>query len=143
MGNLIREVDAWLGKGLFVPIIIRVCQITGQSQFAVSRVLWFMAGLYLLYYTTNLIGQILMGALCIFLMLSASLRADMPKEGTLWLRVFWWICLIFDALSAFAGGVLARIASDILILFAEYAITIRTIPPRAKGLSPVKRSAKA
>jgi hypothetical protein len=127
---MLREADAWLGKTLFVPIIIRICQLTRQSQYAISRLLWFMAGLYLLYYTTDFWGRVLMGTLCFALMLSASLRADMPKVGQLWLRVFWWFCLITDGLREFTGDASGRIVSDILILFAEYAITIRTIPPR-------------
>jgi hypothetical protein len=142
MHVLVREVDAWLGKTLFIPIIIRICQLTGQSQFAISRLLWFLAGLYLLYYTTGFWGRILMGALCFVLMLSASLRADMPKEGTLWLRLFWWFCLVSDGLRIFSGDPTARIASDILILFAEYAITIKTIPPQEKR-SRIKKEAEA
>jgi hypothetical protein len=29
MSQLLREADAWLGKTLFIPIIIRFCQLTG------------------------------------------------------------------------------------------------------------------
>ena len=43
------KIDHWIGKTLFVPPIVKLCQLTRQSQFAVSRLFWFVAaqeGLY-------------------------------------------------------------------------------------------------
>src|SRR3546814_13593761 len=37
------KIDQWIGKTLFVPPIIKLCQLTRQSQFAVSRLFWFIA----------------------------------------------------------------------------------------------------
>src|SRR3546814_5005009 len=39
------KIDQWIGKTLFVPPIIKLCQLTRQSQFAVSRLFWFIAAL--------------------------------------------------------------------------------------------------
>jgi len=41
----IANIDLWVGKTLFVPPIIKLCQLTGQTQFAVSRLFWFIAAL--------------------------------------------------------------------------------------------------
>jgi len=127
------EVDAWAGKTLFVPIIIRVCQLTGQSQYAISRLLWLMAGLYLLYFAEGAANTIIFGLLCFFLMLSAGLRADMPTHGFVWVRAMWWAFFLYDALLMAIGEADRHVAADIIILFAEYATTITTVPPRSTG----------
>lgn len=84
-----------------------------------------------------------MGVLCFALMLSASLRADMPKQSQLWARIFWWFCLVADGARIAGGDPTARLAADLLILFAEYAITITTIPPRETKPVKAKVEAKA
>ena len=42
---LFARADAWVGKTLFIPPIIKLCQLTRQTQFAVSRLFWFIAAL--------------------------------------------------------------------------------------------------
>src|SRR3546814_916970 len=39
------KIDHWIGRMLFVPPIIKLCQLTRQSQFAVARLFWFIASL--------------------------------------------------------------------------------------------------
>jgi len=34
-------IDHWIGKALFIPLIIKFCLLTGQSQFVASRLLRF------------------------------------------------------------------------------------------------------
>ena len=41
----LTSVDVWIGRTLFLPPIIKFCQLTRQSQFAVSRLFWFLAAL--------------------------------------------------------------------------------------------------
>ena len=41
--SIIRRLDIWLGKTLFHPPIILICQRTRQTQYAVHRALWFFS----------------------------------------------------------------------------------------------------
>src|SRR3546814_8894588 len=71
----LTSIDLWIGKKLFVPPIIKLCQLTRQSQFAVSRLFWFIAALDGFYRAETLLGSILFGGMSIVMMVTASLRA--------------------------------------------------------------------
>lgn len=92
---ILTDIDLWIGKTLFVPPIVRLCQLTGQSQFAVSRLFWFIAALDGFYRSETLVSSIVFGLMSLFMMLTA-------------LSIEFWV----------------------FVLIAEYAATIRTIPPR-------------
>src|SRR3546814_14333029 len=77
----LTSIDLWIGKKLFVPPIIKLCQLTRQSQFAVSRLFWFIAALDGFYRAETLLGSILFGGMSIVMMVTASLRADMPTRS--------------------------------------------------------------
>jgi hypothetical protein len=49
----------------------------------------------------------------------------------MWVRLLWWALLMFDLIMMASGQASRHITADMLILFAEYAVTITTIPPRA------------
>lgn len=128
-GMTLHEVDAWIGKTLFIPPIVKLCQVTRQSQFAVSRLFWFVAALDQLRLAETLGGQIFAGLFSLFMMLTASLRADSPAFSLMWFRM---LALVFLGLDIFAGivhGTWDGIEIWVLVLIAEYAATIRTIPP--------------
>jgi len=38
--SLPGKIDQWIGSTLFVPPIVRLCQLTKQGQFAVARLFW-------------------------------------------------------------------------------------------------------
>ena len=139
----IAELDAWLGKTLFIPPIIKICQMTRQSQFAVSRTIWFFVALDQLRIASSLLNQIIAGAFAIVMMLTASLRADMPSMSMLWFRVLGWIFAILDLLAGLLGNQWRGVEIWPLVLFAEYAATIRTIPPSEadKKRSEARRTA--
>src|SRR3546814_8602243 len=83
----LTSIDLWIGKKLFVPPIIKLCQLTRQSQFAVSRLFWFIAALDGFYRAETLLGSILFGGMSIVMMVTASLRADMPTGSLIWFRM--------------------------------------------------------
>src|SRR5688500_3274705 len=56
---LFTKLDTWVGKTLFIPPIIRFCQATRQSQFAVSRFFWFVAALDGFYRAETLFSSVL------------------------------------------------------------------------------------
>jgi len=125
----IANIDLWVGKTLFVPPIIKLCQLTGQTQFAVSRLFWFIAALDQLRVAETLGQKIIAGLFCLFMMVSASLRADMPAFSMLWFRMWALVFLILDTIRGLHVGDWKGIEIWVLVLFAEYAATIRTIPP--------------
>ena len=125
----VTDIDVWIGKTLFAPPIIKFCQLTGQTQFAVSRLFWFIAALDQLRVAQTLGAQILAGIFCVVMMLTASLRADMPTQSLLWFRMLALALLVVDVAQGIATGHWLGVEFWILVLIAEYAGTIRTIPP--------------
>jgi hypothetical protein len=127
---LLNRIDHWIGKTLFVPPIIKFCQWTRQSQFAVSRLFWFVAALDGFYRAETVLGSVLFGGLSLYMMVTASLRADSPTLSFAFFRIVTLIFLVFDIIEGLTGEGWMGVEFWILVLFAEYAATIRTIPPR-------------
>jgi hypothetical protein len=141
---IIETIDLWVGKKLFVPPIIRFCQLTRQSQFAVSRLFWFVAAMDGFYRADTVFSAILFGVLSLVMMVTAALRADMPTRSSMWFRM---LALTFLAMDLAAGAVTGNWAGTefwLFVLIAEYASTIRTIPPRElnKADAPVSSTAR-
>jgi hypothetical protein len=122
-------IDLWIGKTLFLPPIIKFCQWTRQSQFAVSRLFWFIAALDGFYRADTLFASVLFGGLSLFMMVTASLRADMPTRSSLFFRMLAIAFLMLDLLKGATTGLWAGVEFWLIVLIAEYAATIRTIPP--------------
>lgn len=125
----LTNIDLWIGKTLFVPPVIKLCQLTGQSQFAVSRLFWFVAALDGFYRADTLISAIIFGGMSIFMMLTASLRADIPTSSSVWFRMLAFGFLVLDLMQAAGTGEWLGTEFWVFVLVAEYAATIRTIPP--------------
>ncbi|WP_236643599.1 hypothetical protein [Flavisphingopyxis soli] len=129
-GMSFAKIDHWIGKTLFIPPIVKLCQLTRQTQFAVSRLFWFLAALDGLYRAQTLFGSILWGGISIVMMISAGWRADMPTRSSMVFRLLAAALFIADLLKAAATGELAGAEFWVFVLVAEYAAIIRTIPPR-------------
>lgn len=125
----LASIDLWIGKTLFLPPIIKLCQLTRQSQFAVSRLFWFIAALDGFYRADTLFSSVMFGGLSLFMMVTASLRADMPTRSSLFFRMLAILFLGLDIMEAITTRHWAGVEFWILVLIAEYAATIRTIPP--------------
>ena len=123
------KIDAWVGKTLFIPPIIRLCQVTRQSQFAVSRLFWFIAALDGFYQAETLFSSILWGGLSVLMMITATKRADDPTASFMIFRMLSVLFLIVDVVKAVSTGEWAGVEFWLFILVAEYAATIRTVPP--------------
>ncbi|OBX18825.1 hypothetical protein A9995_09695 [Erythrobacter sp. QSSC1-22B] len=124
------KVDHWIGKTLFVPPIIKLCQLTRQSQFAVARLFWFIAALDGLYRAETLVGQVIWGGFSLVMMVTASSRADRPTVSFMFFRLLAVLLLGLDLMRGVTTGEWAGIEFWLFVLVAEYAATIRTIPPR-------------
>ena len=126
---MLTEIDRWIGTSLFVPPIIRLCQLTRQSQYAVARLFWFIAALDAFYRADTLIESIVWGGLSLVMMLSAARRADHPVQSYMFFRMVAVVLLCSDLVTAVATGTWGSSEFWLLVLIAEYAATIRTIPP--------------
>ncbi len=135
---MFSRLDAWLAKYAFHPPIIWFCQITRQTQYAASRLFWFAAMLMMFYRASSFWAQVFMGTMCLIGMLAASLRADAYTESRSAMRRLWLFLAAFDTIlfvlcviyDEKVGGAGLNLVIDIVVLFAEYAATIKTIPPR-------------
>lgn len=125
----LTNIDLWIGKTLFVPPIIRICQLTGQSQFAISRLFWFIAALDGFYRAETLVSSVIFGGMSVVMMLTASLRADMPTRSSVWFRMLALGFFVIDLLQGARTGKWLGTEFWVFVLIAEYAATIRTIPP--------------
>lgn len=126
----LTEIDHWAGKTLFLPPIIKLCQLTRQSQFAVSRLFWFIAALDAFYRADTLISSLIWGGVSIFMMITAARRADDPADSLMFFRLLALIFLVLDLVRGAMTGAWAGVEFWPLVLIAEYAATIRTLPPR-------------
>jgi hypothetical protein len=135
------QIDEWIGKTLFVPPIIKLCQLTRQSQFAISRLFWFIAALDGFYRAETLFGSVLWGGMSVFMMITASRRADHPTVSFMFFRMLALVFLAFDLVKGVTTGAWAGAEFWIFVLVAEYAATIRTVPPRATSKSASKAAA--
>ena len=129
------KVDHWIGRTLFVPPIVKLCQITRQSQFAVSRLFWFIAALDGLYRAESVFGAILWSIISLAMMVSAAWRADSPTASFMLFRLLAALFLVLDVLKGAVTGEWAGFEFWIFVLVAEYAALIRTIPPREASKS--------
>ncbi|CAN5171244.1 hypothetical protein BH10PSE12_BH10PSE12_37610 [soil metagenome] len=140
MPTWISETDAWLGRTLFFPIIIRICQATGQTQHTVGRLLWFVACACLFSHDARTWYRAVIAILCVAQMLRASLWVSQPAN-MLVVRALWWLLFSIDVLNLFKHHDIGRVTADLLILFAEYAFLVRTIPPQGRKSSVMKGGA--
>jgi len=123
------KVDAWVGKTLFIPPIIKLCQVTRQSQFAVSRLFWFIAALDGFYRAETLFSSILWGGMSVLMMITATKRADHPAASFMFFRMLAVLFLMIDVMKAAFTGEWAGVEFWVFVLVAEYAATIGTVPP--------------
>ena len=124
------KIDAWIGKTLFIPPIIKLCQVTRQTQFAVSRMFWFIAALDGFYRAETLFSSILWGGMSVLMMITATRRADSPTVSFMFFRLIAILFFGLDLLMAAGSGQWAGVEFWVFVLIAEYAATIRTVPPR-------------
>ena len=133
-----RKIDRWIGATLFVPLIIKLCHLTRQSQFAVARLFWFIAALDGFYRADTLAGSILWGGVSVIMMVTAARRADDPTSSFMFFRLLAAAAFTIDVIQGVAVGAWAGTEFWIFVLVAEYAATIRTLPPPRKEVRPAQ-----
>jgi hypothetical protein len=78
----------------------------------------------------TLLWSVIWGAMSLFMMVTASMRADSPTKSLVFFRLLSVAFLGLDVLTGVATGAWAGCEFWLFVLIAEYAATIRTIPPR-------------
>lgn len=126
---ILAKIDHWVGTTLFIPPIIKFCQLTRQSQFACSRLFWFVSALDGFYRADTMFSSILWGGMSVMMMLTAARRADAPTQSFMLFRLMGIAFLTYDVLSGAVNGKLGGSEFWLIVLIAEYASTVRTIPP--------------
>jgi len=149
---MLTKIDLWLGKKLFIPIIIWICQRAKITQYKFNIYAWVIATFSVIYSSelknaTDWVVLVLMSICALFWILQAALIPDMPRNPTgLWFRFFIMTCIVlFDIIPTIAGTPIRNnIIFGPLVLFAEYALTIKTIPPlEAKEKAPSEKLVEA
>lgn len=130
--SLLRRFDVWAGVRLFHPPIILLCQLTRQTQYAVSKELWLAAILFALSFSEPGWQRTVLIAIGAFQTLAAGLSADVPTPALGVLRFWLWSMALSHVPVVIFMGEWNVFLMDIMVLFAEYALTIKTIPPRKK-----------
>ncbi|MES2289326.1 MAG: hypothetical protein V4530_06265 [Pseudomonadota bacterium] len=141
MGSIVSALDLWVGKRLFVPPIIRLCQRTGASQYTVHSYGWMIASLLVVYrFSLNTLLDAVLFGLSVLIGVTSIIRAAMFPEMPFPERPSFRKFLLVGALVILAVDLLFLALRgtwspsghmvDIAMLFAEYALTIKTIPPR-------------
>jgi hypothetical protein len=74
--------------------------------------------------------MVLWGGLSLFMMFTAARRADTPTVSFMFFRLLAVSLLALDLVRSFVTGEWGGTEFWIFVLVAEYAATIRTIPPR-------------
>lgn len=129
MTAMFARIDVWIGRTLFVPLIVRLCQRTGQTQHAVSRLFWFLSALDGFYHADTTVARLLFGVVSVVMMVTAALRADQPTRSMMPFRLLAVAFLALDLIDGVVRAHWAGVEFWLLVLIAEYAASIRTIPP--------------
>ncbi|MGC6330932.1 hypothetical protein [Rhizorhabdus sp. FW153] len=138
------DLDVWIGKTLFVPPIIKLCQMTRQSQYAVSQLFWFATALDQLRIATTLTAQIIAGVISVLMMFPASFLALTSAFSARWFRMLALVLLMLDVGASLFSGHWRGVETWLLVLFAAYAATITNVPPAEQtGKSPALKPGEA
>lgn len=131
--TILHRLDAWLAKTLFHPPIILACQITRQTQYAMHKALWFFAACHATYYAQGSSWAVLAfyWSYAVFVFVWAAAFADDHSFSFGLFRFVIWLSFAMEAVATAITGEIRHVqVREVIILFAEYAATIRTIPPR-------------
>lgn len=138
---MLERLDHWVGRNIFHPPIIALCQRTGLTQRAVARYGWMLAAwtLVMRISLTSIGGWIFSIVAILLTVIETARGAINPEAPMIRLDLLRRVVLVSALLDIVAVIVITRQrgfpgfewkhAWDLFALVAEYAKTIRTIPP--------------
>lgn len=135
---MIAAIDRWIGKTLFVPPIVRFCQRFGVSQFLVHNYL-YLIGSYMLLIAAIEKNEAVGTTFVLALILTIKIGRNPEYEGheSRFLRYFLIFTNVIHVAAHVTGKHVLWAGYDwdmscpvgFMWLAAEYARTIKTIPP--------------
>lgn len=129
---MIHRLDAWIGLRLFHPPIIWLCQRTGMTQWAFYRYLWWVFALWAVWRDPrdSVIGTVWIVGFALLRTLNAGLALNTPVRSSLLVRGIIYALLAIILIPPISQRDIEGALMQLVILTAEYAATISTIPPR-------------
>src|SRR3546814_16687940 len=100
-----------------------------QGQFGCARLFGFISSLVCFYRADTAFSSGLGGGISSGMMFTAARRADRPSGSFMFFRLLAVVCLAFNLVRGATMGEWAGFEFWIFVLIAEYAATIRTLPP--------------
>lgn len=132
---MIRNIDSWIGKTLFHPIIIAICQMLDWTQYRFAAVVRFAAFaiLFFLYRDYGTVVILYFGVMTFASMMLLAFAPEMEAKESFGFRLYFFglTALILWAYAIEArNGLLPLIVMAMGGIIREYSLTIKTIPPR-------------
>jgi len=133
-----RSFDAWVGKTLFHPLIIRACQALNWNQYKFAREALSLGWLFCFadaVVSGGTIWLIVAAGMFVFTLAQAHYFQSMfiPADSTfdLIVRLVFFFLAWLQILATIVDPVtnIFFLVGHMLLLFAVYAVTISTIPP--------------
>jgi hypothetical protein len=130
---MVYRFERWLGKHLFFPPIIKACQLLDWTQYQFARNAYAFAALNFLALDKSFDWfWWLMTLVAVIILASATLSPpEKPEQGSDFVRLIQYGCIVSGFLGYLLVGAVfvPSLVMGVIVLFAEYACLIRTIPP--------------
>lgn len=130
--HIFGRIDKWMAKEIFFPIVIPICRVTHQTQYAVSKQLMFASALSGIYNSPSGVITAIWVMVALLYMLYAVINADQPGYISKISRAIFFMLFALDLSAGIIFNHWAGIEMWILALASEYANLIKTIPPKEK-----------
>lgn len=138
MTTKLKEADVWVGKTVFHPIAIALCHIFRCTQYRLSRDLWFFVIVVMIcekifyrHISPNFLDWFM---LVLFFAIASFRSPDKKSFSSGFGRGFLWLLLLSTIIGYFLNKKLDSFIRDFVLLhvllLAEYALTIDTLPPK-------------
>jgi hypothetical protein len=135
---MLEKIDTWIGKTLFVPPIVRFCQWSGWSQYLVHNFL-YLIGSYMMLMAVMAKGESAVLEFFVALVLTVKIGRDPEYKGyeSRFLRYSFIVISVIHVIAHVTGrhilgsGPNWDLSCPVVTMWltAEYARTIKTIPP--------------
>jgi hypothetical protein len=131
---VIRNIDSWIGKTLFHPIIIAVCQKLNWTQYQFSRYISAIMMITIAMTCPVTIVRVAAGFVAILAIRRAIVgNPHLAMPSSFKWRSFLWFLAGFILWAYIIGARNWLLMFSLVValdLIKEYALTIKTIPPR-------------
>lgn len=118
---LMADLDRWISRTLFAPVLIEFCELTRQTPFAASRLFLFLAMMDGFYTAQDEFGLALFGSLGFYMAVRASTWADSTAKSYPLVRAIVWAIVFYGIMKGCLTGEWVGTEFWILVVMSEYA----------------------